>query len=277
MKKQVLINPLGLKGNQITERMKELMGIQSINENKSKIVVETTKMGPDGKAYAIIRENHEWYIKKADKTANLVAEDFKYIGGLQNKKSEAYPSYANALKHLNLKFRSLAEAYDFEGEINVFLNDNLLNESMPMAGGFSEMKGNGFSGHGNLENNRPMEETWMEEGKAKNPWAICTASVGRNSEKYESCVMDVKKKINMDESMTEEGWMAECGYMEEEPHMTEYEKAIDEMIEASKMEKKIGEGNKFSGELEKAKEAGKSKFNVDGKEYSVNESSKKKV
>ena len=249
MKKQVLINPLGLKGNQITERMKELMGIQSINENKSKIVVETTKMGPDGKAYAIIRENHEWYIKKADKTANLVAEDFKYIGGLQNKKSEAYPSYANALKHLNLKFRSLAEAYDFEGEINVFLNDNLLNESMPMAGGFSEMKGNGFSGHGNLENNRPMEETWMEEGKAKNPWAICTASVGRDSEKYESCVMDVKKKMGMDESMTEEGWMAECGYMEEEPHMSEYEKAIDEMIEASKIEK----------------------------EYSVNESSKKKV
>ena len=40
----------------------------------------------------------------------------------------------------------------------------------------------------------------MKEGKKKskkyNPWAICTASVGRNDKKkYERCVMDVKKSI----------------------------------------------------------------------------------
>ena len=128
MKRNIKISPVGLKGAQINERMKELMGISSINESKSNIVVELTKMGPDGKAYAIVRENHEWYIKSTAKTSGLVAEDFKYIGGLQNKKSEAYPSYAKAIKHLNLKFRNLAEAYNFEGEINVFENDNLLSE-----------------------------------------------------------------------------------------------------------------------------------------------------
>jgi len=160
--KKAIISPVGLKGNEINERMKQLMGIQSINENKSNIVVELTKIGPDGNAYAIIRENHEWYIKKASKTKNLVAEDFKYIGGLQNKKQEAYPSYAKAIKHLNLKFRSLAEAYNYDGEINVFLNDNLLSE-MAMAAGFSEMKGNGFTGEGNLEGNKPMDEMYMEE------------------------------------------------------------------------------------------------------------------
>ena len=93
MMKNNKINPIGLKGNQINERMKELMGITPINENKSTSTVELTKMGPDGNAYAIVRENREWYIKKSDKTSNLVAEDFKYIGGLQNKKMEAYPSY----------------------------------------------------------------------------------------------------------------------------------------------------------------------------------------
>ena len=161
--KKTIISPVGLKGNEINERMKQLMGIQPINENKSNIVIELTKMGPDGNAYAIIRENHELYIKKTNKTKNLVAEDFKYIGGLQNKKQEAYPSYAKAIKHLNLKFRSLAEAYNYDGEINLFVNDNLLSE-MAMAAGFSEMKGNGFTGEGNLEGNERMyEEDYMDE------------------------------------------------------------------------------------------------------------------
>jgi hypothetical protein len=43
-------------------------------------------------------------------------------------------------------------------------------------------------------------ESEMKEGKKKskkyNPWAICTASVGRkDNKKYERCVMDVKKSI----------------------------------------------------------------------------------
>jgi hypothetical protein len=140
--------------------MKTLMGIQTINENKSNIVIELTKMGPDGNAYAIVRENHEWYIKRANKSTGLIAEDFKYIGGLMNKKDEAYPSYAKAIKHLNLKFKSLAEAYNFEGEINVFENDNLLSEDVA---GFSEMRGNGFTGAGNMEENTPMWESEEEE------------------------------------------------------------------------------------------------------------------
>lgn len=155
MKKQLIISPVGLKGNEILERQKQLMGISSINEDKKNYAIELTKVGPDGNAYAVIRENHEWYIKRADKLNNLIAEDFKYIGGLQNKKQESYPSYAKAIKHLNLKFKSLAEAYNFDGEINVFENDNLLSET-PMAAGFAEMKSNGFTNEGNLEGDEPM-------------------------------------------------------------------------------------------------------------------------
>lgn len=150
------ILPVGLKGRQINERMIELMNIKPINENKGNSVIELTKIGPDGKSYAIVRENHEYFIKVSDKTSELVLEDFKYIGGLQNKKLEAYSSYAKAIKHLNLNFKSLAEAYGKGGDINVFENDNLLSESG--FAGFSTQKGNGFTGEGNLEGNKPMYE-----------------------------------------------------------------------------------------------------------------------
>jgi hypothetical protein len=222
------INPIGLKGNEINERMRELMGIKPINENKSTSVVELSKIGPDGKSYAIVRENHEYFIKVSEKTSNLLSEDFKYIGGLQNKKSEAYPSYAKAIKHLNLNFKSLAEAYGKGGDINVFKNDNLITESG--VAGFSQYGGNGFSNEGNMEHNTPMFEG-KDENK-NNPWAICTASVGReDKEKYEACVMGVKKEKGIEESMTEEGYMEECGYMNEDVAMTEVEEAIDRMLE----------------------------------------------
>lgn len=130
MNKKSNISPIGLKGKEVSDRMIQLMGVTPINESISRSAVELTKMGPDGAAYAIIRENREWYIKKATKTSNLVVEDFQYIGGLKNKKEAAYPSYSSALKKLNLMFKSLAEAYNFEGETNVFINDNLINESV---------------------------------------------------------------------------------------------------------------------------------------------------
>lgn len=158
MKKNIRISPIGLKGNAINERMKELMGISLIKEGKSGPVIELTKRGPDGNAYAVVRENHEWYIKKTFKKTNLVAEDFQYIGGLANKKDEAYPSYAKAIKQLNLKFRSLAEAYNYTGVINITENDNLLSEDIT---GFSTQSGNGFTGENNFE--KPVEEAIEED------------------------------------------------------------------------------------------------------------------
>ena len=130
----IKINPVGLKGQEITERMKQLMGVTSINENKKASAVELTKIGPDGNVYAIIRENHEYYIKIANKKEKLMLEDFQYIGGLQNKKQEVYPTYAKAIKQLNLKFNSLNEAYGKSGQVNVFKDDNLLTEGFYDAG-----------------------------------------------------------------------------------------------------------------------------------------------
>jgi len=133
MERNYKINPIGLKGNEINERMKELMGVKPIMENNNRSAVELTKLGPDGKSYAIIRENREYYIKTSDKTSNLCVEDFKYIGGLQNKKQEAYPNYSNAVKHLNIKFNSLCEAFDVHNNYEFFVDDNLIGEHHPLS------------------------------------------------------------------------------------------------------------------------------------------------
>ena len=145
---------VGLKGKEITERMINLMGITPINENRKTSVVELTKKGPDGKVYGIVRENHEYYIKTTNKTKNLVVEDFSYIGGLMNKKSEAYGSYAKAIKHLNLKFKSLNEAYGVSNNINVFEDDKLLKEDIAS---FYQQTGSGFSNEGNFEGQQASE------------------------------------------------------------------------------------------------------------------------
>lgn len=210
MKNKNIISPVGLKGNEINERMKQLMGISSINENKSNIVVELTKMGPDGKAYAIVRENHEYYIKSTTKTSKLVAEDFKYIGGLQNKKQEAYPSYAKAIKHLNLRFNSLSEAFNSEEKINTFLDDNLLSEN-GLAGGFTDFpKGGGFTGEGNLNGNSALyeEETCEEDEKDEEDYG--THINGTKLEKPNPIVEDdLDETQQAVEDMLNESWMEE--------------------------------------------------------------------
>ena len=53
MEKNIRINPIGLKGNEINERMRQLMGMTPINEGVSRSTVELTKIGPDGKAYGL--------------------------------------------------------------------------------------------------------------------------------------------------------------------------------------------------------------------------------
>ena len=71
MRKNNIVKPTGLKGNQAIDRMKKLMDITHIKESVNRSVVEITKEGPDGKIYGIVRENHEYYIKVTDKKIKL--------------------------------------------------------------------------------------------------------------------------------------------------------------------------------------------------------------
>jgi hypothetical protein len=91
-------------------RIQGLMTYGISNAPKKTPVTESIE-GPDGKVYAIIREGSKFYIKSAAKGSELVAESFDYIGGFMNKRSNEFSSYNQASKNLELKVRSLNEAY----------------------------------------------------------------------------------------------------------------------------------------------------------------------
>ena len=91
-------------------RMKGLMTYGIVSENK-KTPVKDSIEGPDGNVYAVIREGAKYYIKSTPKGSALVTESFDYIGGFMNKKANEFASYNQASKNLELKVRSLNEAY----------------------------------------------------------------------------------------------------------------------------------------------------------------------
>ena len=91
-----LTNPKKIKGQDKLNRIKDLMGkMNTINESDSTSEVELIKKGANGVVYGIVRENRDYFIKTSEKTSGeFIAEDFNYVGGLQNKSSEKYKSYA---------------------------------------------------------------------------------------------------------------------------------------------------------------------------------------
>jgi hypothetical protein len=125
------IKPTGLKGVDKIQRIQNLMGkLSPINESVENSSLEHIKYGPDGIAYGIVRENHNYFIKTTEKnTDKLSASDFEYIGGLQNKLDESYNSYEEALKHLNMRFKDLNEFYNIRENIDLFKSDILTESS----------------------------------------------------------------------------------------------------------------------------------------------------
>ena len=119
------VNPKTLKGQDKLNRMLDLMGkMNTLNESKSFSELELIKRGPNGIVYGIIRENHDYFIKTSNKqSGKFLAENFNYIGGLQNKYDERYHSYSEALKQLNLKFDMLNESYGIKRNTNIFESD----------------------------------------------------------------------------------------------------------------------------------------------------------
>lgn len=94
-------------------RIKHLMGYgMLVNEsNNRKGSFEHHSIASDGKAYGIFRECSKYYIKSAPAEKENLAEAYDYIGGWNNRKDYEYESYANALKHFDLKMMSINEAY----------------------------------------------------------------------------------------------------------------------------------------------------------------------
>ena len=84
----------------------------NVSTVENKPVLEYHMKGADGNLYGIIKECNKYYVKVAPpKDTEVLAEDYNYIGGINNKKDYEYPSYALAYKQFELKMMSLNEAY----------------------------------------------------------------------------------------------------------------------------------------------------------------------
>ena len=124
------INPKSLKGKDVFNRTLDLMNkLTPINESVVNYSLEFVKKAPNGLVYTIIRENHKYFIKTTENTEFKLSE-LDYVGGLQNKMSESYSSYEQALKHLNMKFQQLNELYGIKGGFNLFEQDSVETEEV---------------------------------------------------------------------------------------------------------------------------------------------------
>lgn len=92
---------------------------KNVNEEKqSKPIVEFKRKAANGKTYGIIRESTKYYIMEApQKNTEVLAEDFDYIGGFNNRKENEYSSYAKASNALDLKIMSINEAASKQNKV----------------------------------------------------------------------------------------------------------------------------------------------------------------
>lgn len=94
---------------------------RKVDESKTSTpIVEFKKKAANGKTYGIIRESMKYYIMEApQKDTEILAEDFDYIGGFNNRKENEYNSYAKAYNALDLKLMSINETVKKKDRIQI--------------------------------------------------------------------------------------------------------------------------------------------------------------
>ncbi len=122
------------------ERMRQLAQV-----NKT-VVKESTdrtlgtlidyKKASDGVAYGIIKENHNYYIKKAGTKSNPDVSDFAYIGGLSNITDYQYKTLSEADKQRNMIFNTINEGSKKVSKTGSITKKRLIKEGFGYENGF---------------------------------------------------------------------------------------------------------------------------------------------
>jgi|7_EtaG_2_1085326.scaffolds.fasta_scaffold07214_3 hypothetical protein len=165
------VNPKKIKGQDKLNRIKDLMGkMNTITESKTFSELELIKRAPNGVVYGIIRENHNYFIKTTEKKGGtFLAEDFSYVGGLQNKYDERYGTYAEAIRQLNMKFDMLNESFGMKKGNNIFESDGV-----PTANPSGGIKSGGIGFvMENPDDDHPDQNCWEaheKNGKDHDEW-----------------------------------------------------------------------------------------------------------
>ena len=76
------------------------------------------KRAADGVAYGIVKENHDYYLKKAGTKQDPDVADFAYIGGLGNITNFKYKSLGEADKQRNMIFHTIVGATSLKPDKN---------------------------------------------------------------------------------------------------------------------------------------------------------------
>ena len=96
------------------ERLRNLADVNktSVKESTNRTLgtLIDYKRAADGVAYGIIKEQHQYYVKKAGTKQDPNVSDFAYIGGLSNITNFQYKSLAEADKQRNMMFHTITEA-----------------------------------------------------------------------------------------------------------------------------------------------------------------------
>jgi hypothetical protein len=104
------------------ERLQELAEVnkpalkESKNHNLGTLI--DYKRAADGVAYGIIKESHNYYIKKAGLKQDPDIADFAYIGGQENITEFQYKKLSEADKQRNMMFRTINEAVSLKPDKN---------------------------------------------------------------------------------------------------------------------------------------------------------------
>lgn len=101
------------------DRMMYLMEYNNKTPKGEKSNIEYHTVAADGKAYGIIKEGNMYYIKFADADKATLKESYDYINGYNYRRENAYKSYNEATKHLELKLMSINEAYQKHSDVTI--------------------------------------------------------------------------------------------------------------------------------------------------------------
>jgi len=94
-------------------RMQQLADVKGtrVHENRNSLgTLIDFKRGADKVAYGIVKENHQYFIKKANSQGNPNVEDFAYIGGQENITEYRYNKLSEADKNRNMLLLTINEA-----------------------------------------------------------------------------------------------------------------------------------------------------------------------
>ena len=112
---------MNLQGSDALNKANKLMESMATSQKKDSYSnVESKHLAYDGKYYGVVKENTMYVLKVATSQKPLMAEDFDYINGVQNKSHYSRRGYNDIMKMYNLMNIEMKRSF----------GDELMNEAL---------------------------------------------------------------------------------------------------------------------------------------------------